>query len=273
MAQKVNIFSNEWCDIVFENRNKEYGAFSLRRLSNNRHFVALVIATVVFLLGTTAPVIIRKIVPESKEKDVSVRVLSNINLDKPKEKVDEMLKELPPPPPPLKNVIKFTAPVIKPDEEVAEEEEPKTQQEVVESKAAIGNINFDKGTDDPSAAMPDEMPTEDQKIVGEEGQVFLMVEQMPEFKGGEVQMMTYIYDNIKYPQMARESGVQGTVFVKFVVEKDGSVSNVEILRGIGAGCDEEAVRVIKNMPKWNPGKQNGLAVRVYFNIPIKFKLN
>jgi periplasmic protein TonB len=272
MAQKVNIFSNEWCDIVFENRNKDYGAFSLRRLSNNRHSIALIIAILFFLIGTTAPVIIKKIVPERKERDVSVRTLSDINLDKPKEKVDEMLKELPPPPP-LKNVIKFTAPVIKPDEEVAEEEEPKTQAEVVESKAAIGNIDFDKGTDDPTAAMPDEMPTEDQQIVGEEGQVFLMAEQMPEFPGGEREMLNYLNSNIKYPQMARESGIQGTVFVKFVVEKNGSVSNVEILRGIGGGCDEEALRVIKNMPKWNPGKQNGLAVRVYFNIPMKFRLN
>jgi protein TonB len=272
MAQKINIFSDEWCDIVFENRNKDYGAFSLRKLSNSRHIVALVVATLIFILGTTAPVIIKKIVPERKERDVSVRTLSDINLDKPKEKVDEMLKELPPPPP-LKNVIKFTAPVIKPDEEVAEEEEPKTQAEVVESKAAIGNIDFDKGTDDPTAAMPDEMPTEDQQIVGEEGQVFLSAEQMPEFPGGEKEMMAYLYENVKYPQMARETGIQGTVFVKFVVEKNGSVSRVEVLRGIGGGCDEEAVRVILSMPKWNPGKQNGLPVRVFFNIPLKFKLN
>jgi len=226
MAQKVNIFSNEWCDIVFENRNKDYGAFSLRKLSNNRHFFALVIATAIFIIGTSSPVIIKKIIPERKEKDVSVRILSDIKLDKPKEKVDEMLKELPPPPPPLKNVIKFTAPVIRPDEEVAEEEEPKTQQEVVESKSAIGNIDFDKGTDDPTAAMPDEMPTEDQEIVGEdEGKVFQMVEQMPAFPGGETELKNFLYST-----------------------------------------------VIKKMPKWNAGKQNGVPVRVSFNLPIKFTL-
>jgi protein TonB len=272
MAQKVNIFHEQWCEIVFENRNKEYGAFILRKLSNIRHVIALAIATVFFLLGTTAPVIIKKIVPERKEKDVSVRMLSDIKLDKPKEKVDEMMKELPPPPPPLKNVIKFTAPVIKADEEVADEEEPKTQQEVVDSKAAIGNIDFDKGTDDPSAMMPDEMPVEDQEIVGQ-GQIFQMVEQMPEFPGGEKEMLAYLYANLKYPQMARESGIQGTVFVNFVVERDGSVSNVKVLRGVGGGCDEEAIRVISGMPKWNPGKQNGKPVRVYFMIPLKFELH
>jgi protein TonB len=273
MAQKVNIFSDEWCDVVFENRNKDYGAFSLRRLSNNRHFIALIIATVIFIIGTSAPVIIKKIVPERKEKDVSVRMLSDIKLDKPKEKVDEMLKELPSPPPPLKNVIKFTAPVIKADEEVADEQEPKTQAEVVESKAAIGNIDFNKGTDDPAAAMPEEMPAEDQQIVGEEGgKVFQMVEQMPEFPGGEKEIKNYLYSNIKYPQMARESGIQGSVYVNFIVEKDGSVSNVNVLRGIGGGCDEEAIKVVKNMPKWNPGRQNGVPVRVSFNLPIKFTL-
>jgi protein TonB len=243
----------------------------MRRLSNNRHFYALLSATIVIILGTYSPVIISKMIPERKAKDVSVRMLSDIKLDKPKEKVDEMLKELPPPPPPLKNVIKFTAPVIKQDEEVADEEEPKTQAEVVESKSAIGNIDFSKGTDDPTAAMPDEMPTEDKKIVEEE-QVFQMVEQMPEFPGGEKEMRSFINSNVKYPQMARESGIEGTVYLNFICEKDGNITNVKVLRGIGGGCDEEAIKVVKSMPKWNAGKQNGMPVRVSFNLPIKFTL-
>lgn len=111
---------------------------------------------------------------------------------------------------------------------------------------------------------------EEEEIVEQE--IFMVVEEMPEFPGGVAKLGDYLAKNIKYPQMARESGVQGKVFITFVVEPDGHVSNVKVVRGIGAGCDEEAVRVIKNMPKWKPGKQRGKAVRVSYNVPVNFKL-
>jgi protein TonB len=96
---------------------------------------------------------------------------------------------------------------------------------------------------------------------------------MPEFPGGgEGALIAYIAKNTKYPPMARENNIEGTVFISFVVEKDGSVSDVKILRGIGGGCDEEAKRVIKNLPNFAPGRQNGRPVRVQFNVPVKFKL-
>jgi len=271
MASKINIYSDDWCDLVFEARNHTYGGYTLRKLSSKRHMFALIIAAVLFIIGVSMPSIIKEIRPAAKEKDVSVRTLTDIKLDKPKENVDEIIKELPPPPP-LKNVIKFTAPVIKPDEEVAEEEEPKMQQEVVESKAAIGSIDYDKGTDDPTAEMPDVMPTEDQQIVEETIEPFLVVEQMPDFPGGEVELYKYLQENIKYPPMAREAGVTGVVYVRFIVDKKGKISNVTLLRGIGGGCDEEAIRVVKGMPDWNPGKQNGMPVPVYFTLPVKFIL-
>jgi protein TonB len=107
----------------------------------------------------------------------------------------------------------------------------------------------------------------------EEAQIFTVVESMPEFPGGELKMKEYLVKNLKYPQMAKESGIQGKVYVTFVVEKNGQVTDVKVLRGIGGGCDEEAVRVIKNMPNWNAGKQRGKSVRVQFNMPIVFKLN
>lgn len=102
--------------------------------------------------------------------------------------------------------------------------------------------------------------------------IFTVVEENPGFPGGEEERMRYLQQNLKYPQMARESGIQGTVYVTFVVEKDGSITDVRILRGIGGGCDEEAARVVKTMPRWNPGKQRGQAVRVQFNLPIRFVL-
>jgi periplasmic protein TonB len=107
----------------------------------------------------------------------------------------------------------------------------------------------------------------------EEDVIFTVVEDQPSFPGGEEARIRYLTENLRYPQMAREAGIQGTVFVTFVVERDGSVTDVRVLRGIGGGCDEEAVRVVRNMPRWEPGRQRGQPVRVQFNMPIRFVLN
>ncbi|MCL2040884.1 MAG: energy transducer TonB [Bacteroidales bacterium] len=117
----------------------------------------------------------------------------------------------------------------------------------------------------PPLVLPPEVPPEDEP--------FLIVEQNPEYTGGDAARLNFLRNNIKYPQVAREIGIQGTVYVSFVVEKDGSITQVTILRGIGGGCDEEAIRVTKLMPKWKPGKQRGKEVRVSYNMPIKFTLH
>lgn len=111
---------------------------------------------------------------------------------------------------------------------------------------------------------------EEEEIVEEE--IFMIVENQPEFPGGEAELYKFIRDNVKYPQLAKETGIQGTVYVQFVVEKDGKISNVKALRKIGGGCDEEAVRVVKSMPTWKPGSQRGRTVRVSFTLPVKFTL-
>ena len=111
---------------------------------------------------------------------------------------------------------------------------------------------------------------EEEEIV--EAEIFKVVEEMPEFPGGAAKMMEFIQKNIKYPMMARESDIQGRVFVNFVVDPDGSITNVTVMRGIGGGCDEEALRVVQSMPNWKPGKQRGSAVRCSFTVPIIFKL-
>lgn len=114
---------------------------------------------------------------------------------------------------------------------------------------------------------------EDNAVVNEdENQIFVFVEEYPEFPNGEENLYKYLGSNIKYPHEALENGIQGTVVVKFVVEKDGSISNVKAVRKIGGGCDEEAVRVVKRMPRWKPGKQSGKPVRTEFTLPIQFKL-
>ena len=112
---------------------------------------------------------------------------------------------------------------------------------------------------------------EEEEDIGEEP-IFVIVESMPAFPGGMDKLMKYLSDNIKYPSQARELGIQGKVFLSFVIEKDGSVTDVTLLRGIGGGCDEEAIRVVKNMPNWIPGKQRNIPVRVRFNLPVNFRL-
>ncbi len=135
-----------------------------------------------------------------------------------------------------------------------------------------GDIEIDAGADEntindeyiPDAIMPDDIVVDNTP--------FMSVESMPEFPGGEIALMKYLANNISYPKMANENNIHGKVFITFVVETDGSISNIELLRGIGGGCDEEAIRVVKNMPRWIPGKQRNKAVRVQFNLPVKFTL-
>lgn len=267
---KTDIFSLEWCDLVFEGKNHSYGAYELRKNSPRRHFQALITATLLVVLAASLPGLIREILPSKKDSEVRVRSFTDIKLEKPVE--NNILKEVPPPPPPpvMRNTIQFTPPVIKPDEMVNEEDEPKMQKEVIEAKAAIGTINYDKGTDDVSAPIP--VPVENTKITEDTEAPFVIVEQMPQFPGGEKEMMNFIQKNLHYPVLAQEMGISGSVIVSFVVDKTGELSNIKVTRGIGSGCDEEAVRVLKLMPKWTPGKQGGRTVRVTYNLPIKFVL-
>jgi periplasmic protein TonB len=265
------IFTSEWCDLIFIDKNKNYGAYVLRKLSSRRQAISLLIAIAIFVLGVSLPSIIHSIAPASVEKEVSVRSLSNIKIEKPLQDVDEIVKSVPLTPQ-FRNMIKFNGYVIKPDDLVPEDAEPRLQQEIVSSTAVIGNIDFRGGTDDPNALIPTEKPNEDRNITEDVMQPFILVEQMPEFPGGEAEMYRYLMMNIKYPPVARDAGISGTVYLKFVVNKDGSISGITILRGIGGGCDEEAFRVVKSMPAWKPGKQNGIAVPVFFTLPVKFTL-
>jgi protein TonB len=125
-------------------------------------------------------------------------------------------------------------------------------------------------TEIPDYVAPVPKQSEEENIAEEE--IFLVVESAPEFPGGEAGLFEYLSDNLKYPEMAKEAGINGRVYVTFVVEKDGSITDVRVLRGIGGGCDEEAVRVVMNMPRWKPGYQRTIPVRVQFNLPIKFTL-
>jgi protein TonB len=142
---------------------------------------------------------------------------------------------------------------------------------IVEDDIKVEDLDISIETDDEEEIEEQIITQEEEKEVAEE-EIFVFVEDQPGFPGGDEARLNYLRQNIKYPEMANENNIQGTVHVTFVVEKDGSVSNVKVLRGIGGGCDEEAVRVIKSMPRWTPGKQRGRAVRAQFNMPIRFVL-
>ena len=146
-----------------------------------------------------------------------------------------------------------------------------TQLEIVQDDVETEDININAEVEQNEVIEEYVAPEVVEEEVVEQ-EIFQIVEEMPSFPGGEGKLLEYVAKNIKYPQIARETGIQGRVFVGFVVEPDGSVSNVKILRGIGGGCDEEAMRVIKSLPKWKPGKQRGKAVRVSYQIPVMFKL-
>ena len=146
-----------------------------------------------------------------------------------------------------------------------------TQLEIVQDDVEVEDIEINADVDQ-NEVIEDYVPVEVEEEEVSEQEIFQIVEEMPAYPGGDQKLMEYVAKNIKYPQIARETGIQGRVFVGFVVEPDGSVSNVKVLRGIGGGCDEEAMRVVKSMPKWKPGKQRGKAVRVSYMLPVNFKL-
>ncbi|MBO2522422.1 MAG: energy transducer TonB [Bacteroidetes bacterium] len=176
-----------------------------------------------------------------------------------------------------------TVEVMDEEMEITKQEQPKpqvqapkpqvTQIQVVEDDTEVEDIDINAEVDQDEVIeeyVYEAPEIEEEEIVEEE--VFLSVEENPEFPGGPAKLLEYVQKNLKYPMMARESDIQGRVFVGFVVEKDGSISNVRVLRGIGGGCDEEAVRVVQSLPKFKPGKQRGNPVRVQYTLPIVFKL-
>ncbi len=249
----------ERAELVFANRNKEYGAYQLRKKYEKRVINALLFTVCAVALAVIVPIIVNVISKANFGKDV--KVLEDVTLmDAPP--IDKSAPPPPPviPPPPVQQTIKFTPPKVVKDEEV--EEPPPTQEETKEVQVSTETHEGEKIVDLPPEA----------KVGDDEGKIFTIVEEMPSFPGGEEKMMEYIYKNFKYPPAARENGITGRVYVNFYIDKDGKVQNVKIARGIGGGLDEEALRVVKSMPPWKPGKQNGRAVNVNYNLPINCTL-
>jgi len=271
MASKnIDLNSQEWRDLIFEGKNKTYGAYELRKGSDNRHVKSMIIIAVLAVVVFSLPKLIETIIPKHTDDEMGQVVMAKLNpLDEVKK--DQIIEQpKAPPPPELKTTIKYTPPVIKKDEEVRDEDEMKTQQELTDTKVQISVADV-KGKDDGSGVDIADLP-DNKVIVAAKEEVFTHVEQMPQFPGGDREMMDFLNKNIKYPVIAQEQGIQGTVVLRFVVGKTGEVSDVTVLRSLDPSCDKEAMRVVKSMPKFVPGKQNGNPVMVYYTLPVRFKL-
>ena len=242
----------------------------MRARAARRLNFSVVLVIVIAAVGFSIPRLITMVTPEKKEVMTEVTTLSQ--LEEPEVKQEEVQKVQPvaPPPPALKSSIKFTAPVIKKDEEVADEDQMKSQEELTESKVTISIADV-QGTDEEGGVLVEDL----KQVVTEapvEEEVFDMVEQAPQFPGGEAELMSWLVKNIRYPVIAQENGIQGRVICQFVVGSDGSVRDIKVVRSLDPSCDKEAVRVIQSMPKWIPGRQNGKAVSVRYTLPVIFKL-
>jgi protein TonB len=202
---------------------------------------------IIGLLFSTALVLVAF---EWKTFETQVKDLGELELDLIEEEIIPISQQQPPPPPP--------PPAPTTVIEIVEDEEE------IEEELVIEDLEVDEETEI-------EFIEEVEEEVEEE-QIFTIVEEMPSFPGGEAALMKYLGKNIKYPAIAKDAGIQGTVYVTFVVNEEGAVKDVQVLRSIGGGCDEEAIRVVESMPKWKPGKQRGKSVKVQYNLPIRFTL-
>ena len=276
---QIDLIDNRWSDIMFENRNKEYGAYVLRRQTTARNIKSIIAVLIIFALVMVYMVAKNAYDDYQKAHMAQTQVTELTALQEQKkeakverkeivkqEKVEQVVEK-------VKSSIKFTAPVIKKDDEVRPEDEMKSQDEIMNSKVAVGFANV-IGNDESGEVLKakEALVTEPVKPKEEENKVFDVVEQMPSFPGGMAALMAYLQKSIKYPEIAEENGIQGRVVCTFVVERDGSVTDVRVAKSVDPSLDKEAVRVVSAMPKWIPGKQNGQSVRVKYTLPVTFRL-
>ncbi|MBF4517458.1 energy transducer TonB [Flavobacterium sp. ANB] len=258
---KLDIIKNQWLDIVFEGRNKIYGAYELRKANTKTTVKALIIGSVIFAVAVAAP-LIASFLPDSGEDDVNNDIkIATVKLPPKKEEVKPN-QPPPPPPPPKVDQVKFVKPVVAKANEVTED--PPKIEELKDKKVGSETI---KGDPDAVLTVDEPVGTGTAAVVEEDNQVYNTagIEVKPDFPGGIEKFYKFVGNNYKTPE---EEGLKGKVYVTFVVEKDGSLTDIKVLRDIGYGTGAEAIRVLKKCPKWTPGEQNGKKVRVLYSLPI-----
>ncbi|WP_298303636.1 energy transducer TonB [Flavobacterium sp.] len=258
---KLDLLNNKWLDIVFEGRNKSYGAYELRKDNTKTNVRALIIGAVIFSFAVATPLLIN-LIPDSSDDDLSLNEkITTVKLPPKEEKPKENLPP-PPPPPPKVDQVKFVKPVVAKKEEVVEE--PPKVEEIKDKNLGKEDI---KG--DPNADLVLTPPGDGPKgpaVVEEDNTIYNSagIEVKPEFPGGMAKFYKFIENNYNVPS----DSPGGKVFIQFVVEKDGSLTDIKVLRDIGYGTGKEAERVLRKSPKWTPAEQNGKKVRCSYQLPI-----
>ena len=283
MAKSVNLSSREWCDLVFEGKNKDFGAYVIRTESTKRHNLAVLWALVGSLAVAALTFGLIQANKYLEERSLAgqhdqTTILVDLTAEEPEAEQQIVEPEKPKalPEEEVLNTIQKTTLQIVEDDEVRPEDEIKTQEEIMQSSSAIGTTNYDQGTDNLNVTKThmDEVIVEPKPVddVKKPEEVFRSVEQMPQFPGGDAALMKFLSSHINYPPMAAENGVQGKVIVQFVVDKTGKVGEVKVIRSLDKDLDHEAIRVCQALPKFTPGRQNGRPVSVWYTLPIQFKL-
>lgn len=282
MAKDVDLSSKEWRDLIFEGKNKDFGAYKLRQGSESRHNKAFFYV----LIGLVAVCLLifgymkyeayktQKAEEEAKAKLEQQQKLAQMEAEKEEEKEEEVeqieIEEVKPEVPQLATQLMtelLLTDTPKEDNEIKANEDIQKDNSVMSTftQAGSDDINLIK---EHKEEVVQEKPREEKK----KEEVFTHVEQMPKFPGGDAELYKFISSNLNYPAMAIENNVQGRVVVQFVVTKDGSIGNVKVVRSVDRDLDNEAIRVCKKLPKFIPGKQNGQPVNVWYTLPVTFKL-
>jgi protein TonB len=245
-------------DIVFENRNKAYGAYDIRRRYSRTMSLSILIGIIVVLTAAIVPYIRAKNIAQVKQRDAN-EVIAEMANDLQQEEAAPPPPPPPPPPEEQQTVVKYVAPVVVDTIKPEEATQFMTADDVVET---VVDAEVVEVIEQVQEEIQEEAPQE----------VFVVVEEMPSFPGGDVELFKFIYDNIKYPELAKENNIQGKVILRFCVTYKGTVDQVSIVRGVDPSLDNEAIRVIKMLPLWKPGKQGGKPVNVWYSVPINFQL-
>lgn len=287
MAKGVNLTSKEWTDIVFDGKNKEFGAYVMRKNSTRRHLLAIIgiilllIAAAVGVISYSAYLDFKKAEEEARAKGEQMSQIEMLNEEAEKEEEEEVKYEEETPPEEQvveEQVASQQVTAIAIVDKADADKEVKQMDEIQSNEAQVGAVNqegkIDVGqvNDAVKAVQVVQEVKPEPKAAPEPEKIFEAVEQQASFPGGQGALMKWLNSNLRYPELAQQNNVQGKVIVKFTVEKDGSISNPVVVRGVDKELDKEALRVVRKMPKWSPGKNNGAAVRSYFTLPVTFKL-
>lgn len=256
-------------DILFERKNRAYGAYRIRMAKNKNLTIALFSATFIFVSMIAWPLLLSKTsvhLPHGNNNGIVE--ITDVGLPKP----PEVVVPVEPAQIPSGKMIRYVIPEIKPDDQVEFEEIPENKDL---KGAVIGTVTRDGFSDGSgNELIPVFGPSVVEPEIVEKDVPFesFAVEEVPVFLGGDEALLQYISDNLRYPEIAIRAGVEGLVSIVFLVDKNGKIKDASVIKGIGAGCDEEALRVISSLPDWHPGKQNGRSVTVRMSVPIRFKL-